>query len=211
MQRLALPIALSMVAGMILFLASMIWLGSPPPPAPAPAADGQAPTPAEVERALAAGRPQSVVSPSALMIPVAGVRPEQLTDTYSQARAGGARTHDAIDIMAPRGTPVVAAADGMVEKLFFSHGGGGITIYVRSPDRAWTYYYAHLDRYAPGLAEGQQVRRGDPLGFVGSTGDASPEAPHLHFAINRMAAADRWWHGVPINPYPLLAGRGPHR
>ena len=211
MQRLALPIALSMVAGMILFLASMIWLGSPPPPAPAPAADGQAPTPAEVERALAAGRPQPVVSPSGLIIPVAGVRPEQLTDTYTQARAGGARTHDAIDIMAPRGTPVVAAADGMVEKLFFSHGGGGITVYIRSPDRAWIYYYAHLDRYAPGLVEGQHILRGEPIAFVGSTGDASPNAPHLHFAINRMAQGERWWQGTPINPYPLLAGRGPPR
>jgi murein DD-endopeptidase MepM/ murein hydrolase activator NlpD len=146
-----------------------------------------------------------------MLIPVAGIRPEQLTDTYSQARAGGARIHDAIDIMAPRGTPVVAAAEGTVEKLFFSNGGGGITAYVRSPDRAWIYYYAHLDGYAPGLAEGQQVRRGDPIGFVGSTGNASPDGPHLHFAINRMAPEDRWWQGVPINPYPLLAGRDAHR
>lgn len=198
-----------MIAAMSLFLASMIWLAKPP--AEVPAADGPAPTPAEVSNALTTSRPPPIVSPSGLQIPVAGVRPEQLTDTYTQARAGGARTHDAIDIMAPRGTPVFAATDGTVEKLFFSHGGGGITVYVRSPDRAWIYYYAHLDHYAPGLAEGQQVRRGDPLGFVGSTGDASPQAPHLHFAINRMGPADRWWQGTPINPYPLLAGRGPQR
>lgn len=206
MQRLVLPIVIFMIAVMVLFFAAMIWMA----PAPPAAQDGAAPTPAEVQAALHAAPPQPVVMPSGLAIPVAGIRPEQLSDTFTQARAGG-RPHDAIDIMAPRGTPVVAAAEGTIEKLFFSHGGGGITAYVRSPDRAWIYYYAHLDRYAPGLAEGQQVRRGDPIGFVGSTGNASPEGPHLHFAINRMAAADRWWQGVPVNPYPLLAGRGPHR
>ena len=150
------------------------------------------------------------VGPAGLAIPVAGIKAGQLSDTFTQARAHG-RPHDAIDIMAPRGTPVIAAADGTVEKLFFSHGGGGITVYVRSPDRVWMYYYAHLDHYRPGLAEGQQVRRGDLLAFVGSTGDASPNAPHLHFAINRMAPEERWWQGTPINPYPLLAGRGPPR
>jgi murein DD-endopeptidase MepM/ murein hydrolase activator NlpD len=202
MQRLVLPLVLLMIAGMILFLAAMIFL--------APVQNGPAPTPAELNAAVQAEPAHPVVAPSGLAIPVAGVRPAQLTDTYSEARAGG-RVHDAIDIMAPRGTPVVAAAEGTVEKLYFSHGGGGITAYVRSPDRAWTYYYAHLDGYAPGLAEGQQVRRGDPIGFVGSTGDASPEAPHLHFAINRMGPADRWWQGSPVNPYPLLAGGHAHR
>ena len=109
--------------------------------------------------------------------------------------------------MAPRGTLVIAAAPGTVEKLFFSKGGGGITAYVRSPDGAWQYYYAHLDAYAPGLHEGQVVRQGDPIGRVGSTGDASPAAPHLHFAINRMDSGQRWWQGTSINPYPLLAGK----
>ena len=159
-----------------------------------------------MQAALHGPLPQTVVAPSGLAIPVAGVRPDQLLDTFTQARAGG-RPHDAIDIMAPRGTPVIAAAGGTVEKLFFSHGGGGITVYVRSPDRAWIYYYAHLDGYAPGLAEGQLVRRGDPIGFVGSTGNASPDGPHLHFAISRMGPTDRFWQGTPINPYPLLAGR----
>ena len=148
-----------------------------------------------------------VVGPAGLALPVAGVKPEQLTDTFTQARAGGARIHDAIDIMAPEGTPVAAAADGTVEKLFFSDGGGGITVYVRSPDQRWIYYYAHLQGYAPGLAEGQQVQRGTPIGFVGSTGDASPDGPHLHFAINAMAPGERWWNGTAINPYPLLAGK----
>src|SRR4051812_31644214 len=207
MQRVVLALVVLMIAAMILFFAAMIWTA----PAPPESRDGVAPTPAEVQAGLTPNRPAPVVAPSGLAIPVAGIRPEQLSDTYSQARAGGARVHDAIDIMAPRGTPVIAAAGGTVEKLFFSNGGGGITVYVRSPDRVWIYYYAHLDRYAPSLAEGQQVRRGDPIGFVGSTGNASPEGPHLHFAINRMAPADRWWQGIPINPYPLLAGRGAHR
>lgn len=147
------------------------------------------------------------VGPAGLAIPVQGVRPDQLTDTYTAARAGGARTHDAIDIMAPAGTPVVAAADGIVEKLYYSDGGGGITVYIRSPDKRWTYYYAHLQGYAPGLAEGQRVKRGQMIGRVGSTGNASPEGPHLHFAINRMQPGERWWQGNPINPYPLLAGK----
>jgi murein DD-endopeptidase MepM/ murein hydrolase activator NlpD len=206
MQRLALILALLMIAGVIAFLTAMIWLA----PAPSGGRDGTAPSPAELEAALGAARADAIVSPAGLALPVAGIRPEQLSDTFTQARAGG-RVHDAIDIMAPRGTPVIAAAEGTVEKLYFSHGGGGITVYVRSPDRAWIYYYAHLDGYAPGLAEGQQIRRGDPVGFVGSTGDASPEAPHLHFAIMHMSPADRWWQGTAINPYPLLAGRDAHR
>ena len=151
--------------------------------------------------------PRAAAEPAGeLLIPVAGVRAAQLTDTFTQARGQG-RPHDAIDIMAPRGTAVIAAADGTVEKLFFSNGGGGITAYVRSPDRQWIYYYAHLDGYAPGLAEGRHVRRGDPIGRVGSTGNASATAPHLHFAVHVMGPADDWWQGRPTNPYPLLAGQ----
>ena len=147
------------------------------------------------------------VGPAGLAIPVQGIEPKQLVDTYSQARAGGARRHDAIDIMAAEGTPVVAATDGIVEKLYFSDGGGGITAYVRTPDTRWTFYYAHLQGYAPGLAEGQRVKRGQLIGRVGHTGNASAAGPHLHFAINRMEPGERWWQGSPINPYPLLAGK----
>ena len=147
-----------------------------------------------------------VVGPAGLAVPVTGVRVDQLTDTFTQSRGDG-RPHDAIDIMAPNGTPVVAAAEGTVEKLFFSEGGGGITAYVRSPDRQWMFYYAHLQDYAPGLREGQHVARGDPIGRVGSTGNANPEGPHLHFAVHRMAPNERWWQGTAVNPYPLLAGR----
>ena len=147
-----------------------------------------------------------VVGPAGLAIPVEGVKQGQLVDTFDDARANG-RVHDAIDIMAPEGTPVLAAADGTVEKLFFSNGGGGITIYERSGDGNWMYYYAHLQGYAPGLHEGQQVKQGQIIARVDHTGDAVATAPHLHFAINRMQPGQRWWQGEPINPYPLLAGK----
>lgn len=152
-----------------------------------------------------------VVGPSGLAIPVAGVKPGQLVDTFNQARAGGARVHDAIDIMAPDGTGVVAAAPGYVEKLFFSPGGGGISAYVRSDDKRWLYYYAHLSGYAPGIREGQRVPRGALIGYVGHSGNASPDGPHLHFAVNRMSTGEKWHQGAPINPYPLLAGRPTRR
>ena len=147
------------------------------------------------------------VGPAGLAIPVVGIKASQLTDTFTQARAGGARVHDAIDIMADEGTPVIAATGGTVEKLFRSEGGGGVTAYVRSPDQRWSYYYAHLQGYAPGLAEGQQVRRGQVIGRVGHTGNANPTGPHLHFAINKMQPGEKWHQGTPINPYPLLAGK----
>ena len=147
------------------------------------------------------------VGPAGLAIPVVGVKPAELVDTYTQARAGGARRHDAIDIMAPTGRPVVAAAPGRVEKLFFSQGGGGISAYLRSDDGRWVYYYAHLSAYAPGLRQGQRLRRGAPVGYVGASGNANPAGPHLHFAINHMEPGEKWWQGTPINPYPLLAAK----
>ena len=155
--------------------------------------------------------PELIVGPSGLAIPVAGIRPDQLSDTYADARAGGARVHDAIDIMAPAGTPVLAATEGIVEKLFFSEGGGGITAYVRSPDRRWIYYYAHLQAYAPGLREGTRLARGDAVGTVGSSGNANPAGPHLHFAVHRMEPEEDWHGGTPVNPYPLLVTGGAGR
>ena len=147
------------------------------------------------------------VGPAGLALPVVGVKRAELTDPFSQARAGGARVHDAIDIMAPIGRPVISAAPGTVEKIFFSNGGGGNSVYVRSDDRRWIYYYAHLSAYAPGLYEGEHLLRGAPVGFVGYSGNANPAAPHLHFAINRMNPGEKWWQGSAINPYPLLAGK----
>ncbi|WFL76890.1 M23 family metallopeptidase [Altererythrobacter arenosus] len=139
-----------------------------------------------------------------LRVPVLNVRASDLTDTFMDERGGGGRLHEAIDIMAPEGTSVVAAAPGTVEKLFVSEAGGN-TIYIRSQDRRTIHYYAHLAEYAEGLKEGQRVRRGQRLGTVGSTGNASPEAPHLHFAILRTTADAEWWEPAnALNPYLLL-------
>lgn len=151
------------------------------------------------------------VGPAGLAIPVVGIKVSDLADTFTQSRAGGARRHDAIDIIAPMGRPVVAAAPGRVEKLFFSQGGGGTSVYVRSDDGRWMYYYAHLSAYAPGLREGQRQLRGAPVGFVGASGNAKASGPHLHFAINRMERGEKWWQGSPINPYPLLAAKPARR
>lgn len=145
----------------------------------------------------------------ALVVPVAGFPRGALRDDWGDAREGGARMHHGTDIVAPARTPVVAAAAGRVEKLFQS-ARGGITIYVRSPDRRWTYYYAHLAGYARNLREGQTVEAGTLLGFVGDTGDAGPGNYHLHFGLARMRPEERWWQGEDVNPYPLLAaGRLP--
>ena len=140
-----------------------------------------------------------------LKLPVQDVTANQLTDTYGQSRGDGTRAHNAIDIPAPRGTPVYAAASGTLVTLFLSKDGGN-TVYERSPDGKAIYYYAHLDSYAPGLAEGMAVTSGQLLGFVGSTGDADPAAPHLHFAITVLEPGEAWWQGRPINPYTFLGG-----
>ncbi len=143
----------------------------------------------------------------ALIIPVDGVQRSQLVDTFTQTRASGMRRHDAIDIMAPTGTSVRAAAAGTVEKLFLSRDGGN-TIYVRSPDRRVIYYYAHLDRYAPGLADRQGVSAGQVIGTVGFSGNANPAGPHLHFAMLVTRPEARWHEqAMPVNPYPLLVRR----
>lgn len=149
--------------------------------------------------AAAAGKPGG---PSGLIVPVSGIAATALADTFGDAR-DGERQHEALDIMAPAGTPVVAAADGHVEKLFTSDK-GGLTIYQFEPSGRYAYYYAHLERYAPGLAEKQQVKQGEVIGYVGSTGNANPAAPHLHFAIFVLGPERQWWKGTAIDPYPLL-------
>ncbi len=146
------------------------------------------------------------IPPGQLMLPVRGIATSALVDTFTQAREGGLRRHDAIDIMAARGTPVVSASAGKVESLFESRK-GGLTVYIRSPDGRRMHYYAHLAAYAQGLREGQSVRAGDPIGTVGSSGNARQDAPHLHYAIMELEKGDDWWEGIPINPYPLLTGR----
>lgn len=154
--------------------------------------------------------PRQPATDGLLRVPVAGVGRAQIEDNWGDARGDGTRAHHGTDIMAAGGTPVVAAAPGVVEKLFQSEL-GGITLYVRSANRRWTYYYAHLAGYAPGLHEGQVVRAGDPLGFVGDTGDAGPGNFHLHFGLERLTPEQRWWQGQEVNPYPLLAGRPSQR
>ena len=144
-----------------------------------------------------------------LQVPVAGVDRSSLRDDWGDPREGGTRSHHGTDIPAPNRTLVVAAAPGVVEKLFQSVK-GGTTLYVRSTDRRWAYYYAHLSGYAANVREGLQVRAGDPLGYVGDTGDAGPGNFHLHFGLSRMRPDDHWWQGEDIDPYPLLAaGRLP--
>ncbi|WP_296952545.1 M23 family metallopeptidase [uncultured Massilia sp.] len=138
-----------------------------------------------------------------LMVPVEGIAFAQLSDNYDQPR-GRERHHEALDIMAPKGTPVRATADGKVAKLFTSKP-GGLTVYQFDPTEKYAYYYAHLDRYADGLQEGATLKRGDLVGYVGSTGNADPNAPHLHFAVFELTPEKQWWKGTPVNPYPLLA------
>ena len=142
-------------------------------------------------------------APRPLIMPVAGVDPSTIHDMFDEMRGGSTRRHDALDILAPRGTPVVATDDGSVKKLFTSVP-GGLTVYEFDPDQRYCYYYAHLDAYAPGLHEGQLLRRGDIVGYVGTTGNAPKDTPHLHFAVTRLDPDKRWWTGTPINPYPLL-------
>ena len=138
-----------------------------------------------------------------LRVPVAGVARAAVTDTWGQARSEG-RQHHGTDIMAGGGTPVLAVAGGTVEKLFQSRL-GGTTLYERSADRRWTFYYAHLASYAPGVHEGQKVLPGQLLGFVGDTGDAGPGNYHLHFSLTRTDPRQKWYEGEDVNPFPYLS------
>jgi murein DD-endopeptidase MepM/ murein hydrolase activator NlpD len=138
-----------------------------------------------------------------LLIPVEGIKLAQLSDNFDQPR-GKERHHEALDIMAPKGTKVLAAADGKVVKLFNSKP-GGLTVYQFDPTEKYAYYYAHLDRYADGVKEGSVLKRGELVGYVGTTGNASPDAPHLHFAVVELTPKKEWWKGTPLNPYPMLA------
>ena len=162
--------------------------------------------------ARATGSPSTTVdggSLPTLIVPVEGVARAAVSDTWGQARSEG-RVHHGTDIIAPAGTRVLAAADGVIEKLFQSRL-GGTTLYERSPDRRWTYYYAHLTGYAPGLHEGQQVRAGDLIAYVGDTGDAGPGNFHLHFGLTRTTPDQHWYQGDDVNAYPALAGMPPRR
>ncbi|MBD3728113.1 MAG: M23 family metallopeptidase [Sphingomonadales bacterium] len=197
-------------------LTSLVWLlvgfgppttssTAPNPEISEPAAPKVEPDASQNER-LPGLVPAAPASPnvSGLVIPVAGIKPGELTDSFTDARSGGERVHEAIDIMAPAGTPVIAATGGTIEKMFLSEAGGN-TIYLRLPGGGTIHYYAHLQAYAPGLAEGQVVKQGQVLGTVGSSGNASPEAPHLHFAIMQTNPDAHWYDPArAVDPYPLL-------
>lgn len=141
----------------------------------------------------------------ALLIPVAGVKASQLRDTFNDTRSES-RAHQALDIAAPLGTPVLATTDGQVLKLYQSER-GGITLYQLDTSGHYVYYYAHLSGYAPTITEGTVLRKGQELAYVGDTGNAGLGNPHLHFAISKLTSPRRWSGGDPINPYPFLANR----
>ena len=137
-----------------------------------------------------------------LTLPVHGITREDLRDTFNETR-GSSRRHEALDVLAPRNTPVLAVEDGTIAKLFLSDA-GGITIYQFDPTGNYCYYYAHLERYADGLKEGAPIKRGQIIGYVGTTGNAPRDTPHLHFAIFMLTDEKRWWQGTPIDPYSVL-------
>ncbi|HUQ88573.1 MAG TPA: M23 family metallopeptidase [Vicinamibacterales bacterium] len=165
----------------------------PPPVAPPPAT---LPTPAVSGDAIADLRVRN------LTLPVEGIKRNDLHDTFNETR-GGARRHEALDVLAPRNTPVLAVEDGKIARLFLSEA-GGITIYQFDPSSSYCYYYAHLEKYADGLKEGDTVKRGHVLGYVGTTGNAPRDTPHLHFAIFKLGDDKKWWQGTPIDPYSVL-------
>ena len=223
LQRLALIVAVSFTMGVLTTIVLSWWLRATqatqalaqeaPSPDPAPAHDpaepraverpgeNGEPVPAAIVGSVAHAAAVDELNDRRLAIPVEGIDEDDLRDTFSDAR--GAHAHEALDIMAPRHTPVLAVEGGTIQKLFTSKA-GGFTVYQFDPTSTFSYYYAHLERYADGLHEGQAIRRGDVIGYVGSSGNASPDAPHLHFAIFRLTPERQWWKGEPINPYPVF-------
>jgi len=146
--------------------------------------------------------PADALAARRLLIPVKGLKHEDLRDSFDERR--GLRRHHALDIMAKRGTPVVAVDDGRVVRVR-RHLLGGLTVHQYDPEERYAYYYAHLDGYADGLREGNVLRRGDLVGYVGSTGNVPASAPHLHFSITEMGPEKKWYKGTPVNPHPYLA------
>lgn len=173
-----------------------------PLPAPVPPTMEMPPaaTRGEAGRSMAAEAAGVERAPH-LATPIEGLDPARIVETFGDTRQSG--QHEALDIPAPRGTPVRAVAEGNVVKLFLSQR-GGITVYEFDNSRQWCFYYAHLDSYAPGLKEGTLLRKGDILGYVGSTGNAPPDAPHLHLAVFRLGPEKQWWKGTAVDPLPLL-------
>ena len=177
-----------------------------PPTAPRPAADStrvspNVPLPPPDTSAVS-------LVPPALLVPVEGVSPDRVPDTFN-ARRGG-RTHRAIDILAPRGTPVLAVTDVTVYRVR-NTGPGGLAVYAVDASERWMFYYAHLDRFRAGLARGTKLAQGDTIGYVGTTGNAPPDTPHLHFQLMRARFDTRWWDGDAVDPRPYFVGVGENR
>ena len=193
-------------------VSALAWFVAACGPSLAPLPPPQAAAPSEVlAPAPAATAPPNVADllrARHLMVPVDGVSVERLMDSYAAERDAGARRHNAIDIAAPRGTAVVAADDGSVLRMGYN-ALGGLTIYHVDPQRKFVYYYAHLDRYASTLREGGVVARGDVIGYVGSSGNASPNAPHLHFQV--LVHRERYWEGESVNPFGAFEFPGKRR
>jgi murein DD-endopeptidase MepM/ murein hydrolase activator NlpD len=158
--------------------------------------------PATVGNAPSAGNADLALLRNELSVPIGNLPAAALHDTYAELR-GGTRPHEALDILAPRGTPVLSAAKGRVLKLFNSKP-GGLMVYATDSSERFILLYGHLDAYAPGLKDGQALTQGQPIGIVGTTGNAPANTPHLHFAIARAVDVKQWWKGTPVNPYPLL-------
>ena len=171
----------------------------PPAPRVVLASTGNAPIP---RNAVSSTEAVDYLLSRSRQIPVAGISVDQLHDTFDEGRDAG-RMHRALDILAPRGTPVISADDGRIMRMSTSPLGGN-TVYATDPEGRVVYYYAHLDSWQPGLVPGAAVSRGDTLGFVGTTGNAPKDTPHLHFQVMRMPADGKYWDGDPINPYPII-------
>jgi murein DD-endopeptidase MepM/ murein hydrolase activator NlpD len=170
-----------------------------PPPADYLAGPGQP------KIAAASVAAPGVLSATELRLPIDGISIESFKGGFSERR--GTRPHEAVDIIAPRGTAIHAVQDGTIAKLFFSKT-GGTTIYQFDPNGRLCYYYAHLERYADGLHDGQHVSQGEVVGYVGTSGNAPPDTPHLHFAIFELNADRKWWQGRPLDPYLVFKGKG---
>jgi murein DD-endopeptidase MepM/ murein hydrolase activator NlpD len=184
--------------------APWVVIPSAPVPSPTSVSATRAPRPPALSvPAVAPTDATAVAHMNAMLFPVPNVDSTRLDDTFDEPRDGGVRKHNAIDIMAPRGAPVLSVQDGRVLKLQ-KNAKGGITVYATDLDEQFVYYYAHLDHYHPSIYAGKPLMRGDTLGYVGTTGNAPPNSPHLHFQVMRMPADHRYWDGEPINPYPLL-------
>jgi murein DD-endopeptidase MepM/ murein hydrolase activator NlpD len=225
MKRRQSPRAFPLVAVLVAFAAgalvdSLLRTYGPPQPVDAPSLIAAAPTKTETAPPAAADRPRAAIGPpraapapntptattgsSPLRLPIDGMNLDAVKGGFFERR--GTRPHEAVDILAPRNTPIHAVQNGTIARLFTSKQ-GGLTIYQFDPSGHLCYYYAHLEKYADNLHEGDSVTQGQVIGYVGTSGNAPPNTPHLHFAVMQVGDQKQWWKGQAIDPYPLLKGK----